>query len=261
MRLESVGYFKGTVNFSRYEESSKGTPTAVFFIKENESGNDIYFNAYLFSKDAEVYNDDTMLPSGKQLRDALGWSGDELDSFATGDYDGKQLSFETREEEFNNRITVKVVNVWRFDLDVPPRLKPIDQNALARGKAKFPVKQAAPVAAAKKVAKANPTKGASSTGAPSAVPKPAIAAPSLPKKTSPSKPSGPPPCSKEVAWMAISEPAAGGTDDPDLAAEAWQVALNIVAPTVEDLDTLTMDQWGQVREKGLKIIADNKGAE
>jgi hypothetical protein len=257
MRLESVGYFKGTVINSRYEESSKGTPTAVFWIKENESNKDIYFNAYLFSKDAEVYNDDTMLPSGKQLRDAIGWGGDELDSFANGTYDGKYLSFETREEEFNNKITVKVANVWRVDLDSPPRLKPIDQNALARGKAKFPVKQAAPVAAAKKVVKANPTKGASSTAAPSAVPKPAIAAPSSPKKTSPSKPSGPPPCSKEVAWMAISEPAAGGTDDPDLASEAWHSALFAVAPTVEDPDTLTMDQWGQVREKGLKYIAES----
>ena len=259
MRFETVGpEFEGEVIGTSFEYEGQGkAPVVILNLKEIESGNTIFAYLYQFRKDAEVWNKDTQLYGYEQVKNALEWDGTSYDPFATTDFVGKHVKFDTYLDEYNGKQSVKVKAVWHVSGDRPAGLQAVDPNHLKAANARLSFSKPAPTpkaAKAKVTTKANPTSVAAAETKSQA---PAVATNvSPPARKAPTQAESAKaivsttlasPCSKIAAWLEVSDPDSNGNADQAAVETAWTNAINAIAGADTADEDVTMAQWGEIR--------------
>lgn len=301
--IDRAGTFIGTIAEAALGETAKGFPQLVarfvatkYYVNTAElmahyqlaepayvDYTDEYVIAYLV-----LFNDSGPLKNYEQIQAATGWDGTD---FATlSDIVGKTVLFRVEEDNYNNKVQLKVN--WIDAADAPPErtLRSVDADKAKALTSKFlggmkkPAAPAKPVLPSPKSAAVAPTPAtvpnttASSpkslsttptvtTPAAAETPKrkktaaaappqaaPPVSAPPAPAP-SPAATAVPSECSKLEAWEYVNTPEIKGTNDDTVLQEAWIAATSEIGGEVDEA-AFTPAMWAQVRDV---IIADLGG--
>jgi hypothetical protein len=267
--LDKVGSFTGRIAGTSFKAEEGKAPTAILSLNVEKYlseagefvpylGDSINAYVYLFRKDAEIYCKETKLRGYDQAKDALKWDGTSFDPFSDGTFDNLEICFNTKEDTYDGKTSIKVDNIWAIGgAAVGGALPPIDPAAVkaANAKMRFGAPAAtAPVAAkrgrpakAKAEVSENPTQVQATNTAVTA--KDVQPTPATPPSRKPAEVSQG--CSKIAAWTEVSDPDGNGGHDGPEVEQVWNATIDKVAGASTPDESITPQQWGQIRSQAI----------